>query len=52
MKKFDQKLVPYQFLILVKIPKQLTYARNSFENRIFWKKFIKRSSFALVPFYG
>ena len=36
-----QKLVPDLFFILVNNPKQSLHARNSFKNKIFWKKIIK-----------
>ena len=36
-----QKLVPDPFLILVNNPKEPLYARNSFENKISWKRIIK-----------
>ena len=36
-----QKLVPDPFLILVNNPKQPLYARNSFENKVFWKRIMK-----------
>ena len=36
-----QKLVPDLFLMLVNNPKQLLHARNSFKNKIFWKRIIK-----------
>ena len=37
-----QRLVPDSFLILVNSPKQPLDVRNSFKNRIFWKKIIKK----------
>ena len=37
-----QKLVPDPSLILVNNPKQPLHARNYFENKIFWKKIIKK----------
>ena len=37
-----QKLVPDLFLIFVNNPKQPLHARNSFENKIFWKRIIKK----------
>ena len=37
-----QKLVPDLFLNLVNNPKQPLYARNSFKNKIFWKRIIKK----------
>ena len=37
-----QKLVPDPFLILVNNPKQPLHARNSFKNKIFWKRIIKQ----------
>ena len=36
-----QKLVPHPFLILVNNPKQPLYARNYFENKVFWKRIMK-----------
>ena len=36
-----QKLVPDPILILVNNPKEQLYARNSFKNKIFWKRIIK-----------
>ena len=33
-----QKLVPNPFFILVNNPKQPLHARNSFRNKLFWKK--------------
>ena len=36
-----QKLVPDHFFILVNNQKQPLHARNSFENKIFWKRIIK-----------
>ena len=38
-----QKLVPDPFLVLVNNPKQPLLARNSFKNKIFWKRIIKKS---------
>ena len=37
-----QTLVADPFLILVNNPNQLLYARNSFKNRILWKRIIKK----------
>ena len=37
-----QKLVPNPFLILVNNPKQPLHAVNSFKNKIFWKRIIKK----------
>ena len=37
-----QKLVPDPFLILVNNPKQPLHARNSFQNKIFWKRIIRK----------
>ena len=37
-----QKLVPDPCFILVINPKQSLYARNYFENKIFWKRIIKK----------
>ena len=37
-----QKLVPDPILILVNNPKQSMHAGNSFKNKIFWKKIIKK----------
>ena len=37
-----QKLAPDLFLILVNNPKQPLHARNSFRNKIFWKRIIKK----------
>ena len=37
-----QKLIPGPFLILLNNPKQPLDARNSFTNRIFWKRIIKK----------
>ena len=45
MEKSMQKIgniVPDAFLILVNSPKQPMHARNSFENKIFGKKIIKK----------
>ena len=42
MQKIPQKLIPDPFLILVNNPKQPLHARNSFTNRIFWKRIIKK----------
>ena len=39
-----KKLVSDPFLILVNNPKQTLHVRNSFENKIFWKRIIKKSS--------
>ena len=39
-----QKLAPDPFLILLNNPKQPLHARNSFENKIFWKRIIKKST--------
>ena len=36
------KLIPDPFLILVNNPKQPLHARNSFTNRIFWKRIIQK----------
>ena len=36
-----QELVPDPFLILINNPKQSLHARNSFKNKIFWKRIIK-----------
>ena len=38
----QQKLVPGPFLILLNNPKEPLHARNSFENKIFWKMIIKK----------
>ena len=38
-----QKVVPVPFLIFVNNPKQPLYARNSYKNKIFWKRIIKMS---------
>ena len=38
-----QKVVPDPFLILVNSPKQLMHASNSFENKTFWKRIIKKA---------
>ena len=38
----NQKLIPDPFLILVNNPKQPLHARNSFTNRIFWKRIIQK----------
>ena len=40
-KNMHQKLVPNSFFILVNNPKQPLHARNSFKNKIFWKRIIK-----------
>ena len=40
-RKYAPKLVPDPFLILVNNPKQPLHARNSFKNKIFWKRIIK-----------
>ena len=37
-----QKLVPDLFLIFVNNPKQPLHARSSFENKIFWRRIIKK----------
>ena len=37
-----QKLISDPFLILINKPKQPLHARNSFTNRIFWKRIIKK----------
>ena len=37
-----QKLASDLFLILVNNPKQPLHARNSFRNKIFWKRIIKK----------
>ena len=37
-----QKLVPYPFLILLNKPIQPMHARNSFKNKVFWKRIIKK----------
>ena len=37
-----EKLAPDPFLILVNNPKQPLLARNSFRNKIFWKRIIKK----------
>ena len=52
-----QNIFPDPFLILVNNPKKLMHARNSFDNKILWKKIIKKSlNFFclshLVSFYG
>ena len=36
------KIVPDALFILVNNPKQPLYARISFENKIFWKRMIKK----------
>ena len=46
-----QKLVPDPFLILVNNPKQLLHAKNSFENKIFWKRIIKKALKNLTLFF-
>ena len=38
----NQKLVPDPFLVLVNNPKQPLHARNSFKNKIFSKRIIKK----------
>ena len=38
----EQKLVPDPFLILVNKPKQPLHARNSFKNKIFQERIIKK----------
>ena len=38
----DQKLVPDPFLILLFNLKQSLHTGNSFKNKIFWKKIIKK----------
>ena len=37
-----QKLVPDPFSILVNNSKQPLHARNSFKNKIFWKRVIRK----------
>ena len=37
-----QRLVPDPFIILLNSPKQSLHARNSFENKIFVKRIIKK----------
>ena len=37
-----QKLAPDPFLILLNNPKQPLDARNSFKNKVFWKRIIKK----------
>ena len=40
----DQRLLPDPFLTLVNNPKKWLRARNSFKNKIFWKRIIKEPS--------
>ena len=42
MKMCTKSLVPGLFLILVNNPKPPLHARNSFKNKIFWKKITKK----------
>ena len=51
MEKSCQKLVLDSFLILVNNPKQPLHARNSFKNKIFWKKIIKKAFKKLTLFF-
>ena len=37
-----QKLVSDPFIILVNNPKQSSHARNSFKNKIFWKRIVNK----------
>ena len=53
-----QKLVPGSFLVLENSPKQPMNARNSFENKLFWKRITKKLKkvnvvcyFAPSPFF-
>ena len=41
-KNKHQKLAPDPFLILRNKPKQPLYARNSFSNKILWKRIVKK----------
>ena len=41
-KNVHQKLAPDPFLILLNNPKQPLHARNSFKNKVFYKKIIKK----------
>ena len=41
-KNVQQKLLQDPFLILVSNPKQPLHARNYFENKIFWRRIIKK----------
>ena len=45
-----QNLVPDPFIILVNNPKQPLHARNSFGNKILWKRIIKNSEKNLTLF--
>ena len=45
-----QKLVPDPFLILLNNPKQPLQSRNSFKNKIFWQRIIKKSLKSQVIF--
>ena len=41
-KNVHQKLAPDPFLILLNNPKQPLHTRNSFKNKVFWKRIIKK----------
>ena len=40
--KIIQKIVPNPFLVLLNNPKQPLDTRNSFKNKVFWKRIIKK----------
>ena len=49
-KKYASEASPRALLILINSSKQSMHARNSFENKIFWKRIIKKPSKNLLDF--